>query len=231
MYSSIRDTDRPPASRGNNTILDEAQAEYEESLANTLAAIAEADSINEALRNGNITEEQARERAAKTPMLSVETQESDRVGAKIVKTAGINKAPENEFDQLMRRQAVQPNPNYKEIVYAGHGEYDVKNKTTTVPNGLQVTLHQKFAIGALSNEDGQQVDLISIGRGNPKYSTTVGPGAKIPNLTIKPIAGFEIAAGSKVYAVDKPTKLSEILNRHAGQNVNIHFATCVTVKH
>lgn len=73
MYSSIRDTDRPPASRGNNTILDEAQAEYEESLANTLAAIAEADSINDALRNGTITEEQARERAAENPMLEVET--------------------------------------------------------------------------------------------------------------------------------------------------------------
>ncbi len=75
MYSSIRDTDRPPASRGNNTILDEAQAEYEESLANTLAAIAEADSINDALRNGTITEEEATERAAKNPMLKVETQD------------------------------------------------------------------------------------------------------------------------------------------------------------
>ncbi len=72
LYSSMHDADRPPASRGNNTLLDEAQAEWEVRLPDTRAAIAEADSINEALRQGKITAEEARNRAAKNPMLKAE---------------------------------------------------------------------------------------------------------------------------------------------------------------
>jgi hypothetical protein len=67
LYSSIHDADRAPQSRGNNTLLEEAQAEWEVRLADTLEAIREAEWLNELAKTDP---EGAAAIAALNPMIS-----------------------------------------------------------------------------------------------------------------------------------------------------------------
>jgi RHS repeat-associated protein len=134
----------------------------------------------------------------------------------------------------LEKQATYAGAGVSNVGYNGHGVWIRENGYTTVPKGVYVTLYVR-AGESLYDRYGQAIDrAIYYGTPMPSgtYSLTLGPGARINNMTILPanfIPCHSLMILSGLNQVRTPTKLSSILKGYKGENVNVHLSMCFQI--
>jgi hypothetical protein len=101
---------------------------------------------------------------------------------------------------------------------SGHGAYYSIDGYITVPRGTTITIYAEHG-SSITDELGNLIE--SGGDTSRVYSRTFHPGEKVPNYTIYPPDGLNIAGAPRIVAT--PTRLTELIEADMG---DVHLATC-----
>jgi hypothetical protein len=107
-----------------------------------------------------------------------------------------------------------------QAVFAGHGAYVPGSGFIRVPQGTRVYVYSAFGEG-LDNLEGLSIEL-GVG---PAPVKVFGPGDFIPNYTLTPPKGLDIASSS--ITVNRATPLGELLEPNMGV---VHWAACTVCR-
>ncbi|MGF1430640.1 putative adhesin, partial [Kitasatospora sp. LaBMicrA B282] len=129
---------------------------------------------------------------------------------------GLSPYPDGGGSQPSSRPDGQP-------VFAGHGDWSLRNGWTRVPEGTSVATYAKLR-WALHDLDGM---LVEFGDTDIKPVRVYGPGDWMPNLQLLDPTNPDLATAPRSITVDEQTPISKLLKPNMGL---CHWAACLGSK-